>query len=256
MSLITERGLREFLEKYTIPVAINIVWLVPALGLAASYFNLLPHYGFLYSLLFAFPAALIPFIAREILQKRQLQQTKEKEFKESARGESWKEPHFVRNLTKKERKILGNQGKFAKQLYLKSFKTIFLILLGVVALSLLFGIAAAAEYSAPLLPQTLIYFYIFGTLATFFVIREHSKERKIYKDLQLPVKKVCGNLIKQEDYYDEENYDRRLIVRGVTFSGKYNDIDNFWNIDEEDQVIIEYSPNTKKIWNLKTVNNN
>lgn len=96
--------------------------------------------------------------------------------------------------------------------------------------------------------------FAFGSLLIFVVAvtvwNVIRKESQFYKDLRLPVFQVKGSAIIEPPGVDWKH--QKIVVRGIAFSSTHNS--NWSNILsdflEGDNVTIEFSPTTKKIWHV------
>jgi len=251
-----ENKTREFLEKNANQLAISILILVLVGGFFLSSTPLVPSKAFLLFLLLAAFFSIGSFVLREILQVRELTRQTKNEFKESLRGESWKEPQFIRELTEKEKGKLASYNFLTKNFFLHPFRGILRILANITAVSLVTGYIYSLDKEHSFIFSFLSFFALFGSIITVVIIKGSRREKEIYKDMHLPVKQVCGKLTKQEDRATQDESARQLVVRGVKFSEQYNNIAYFWERYPEGlEVAVEYSPNTKKIWDIEIITN-
>lgn len=250
---MNEDVLREFLERYapTLAIALGVIWIVISLGLLTVTRSL--HEAAIYFYLAIFPVSFSPYLLREILQKRQLKRFHRERFRENKFGEHWKEPQFVRDLTDWEKRRLAELSLLGKQLYLFPLRTISITLGLIVIVALLTAGIYAASEGAPTGSTFWFALVALGAIMISIIFKEYGKEKEIYRDLHLPVRQVCGRLVKQEDRNSKDSNPRELVVRGVSFTDKYNPMDRLWELREGREYIVEYSPTTKKIWRVKGV---
>lgn len=91
------------------------------------------------------------------------------------------------------------------------------------------------------------------TVAIIYENREKAKKMK--QDLTSQVNKVPGKVYK-ESHGNRYSSDLLVTVRGITFNGKQKLSSGamlFDEVNQDQEVVIEYSPNSKYVWKIQSI---
>lgn len=177
------------------------------------------------------------------------------ELKEGSEFLAQKEAHPTRDLMPEEKVKLNSMVKSASSfspLYFLVTTTFFLIFVYLQLDSDPRFHTTAQKY--PFIPFLIL---LVSTLFTFlFFYQNREKAKKMKQDLISQVFEVKGKVYK-EHWRGKYINDLIIYVRGIKFDGQQKlntGIKLFDSVDQDQAATVEYSPNSKKIWQLKKDN--
>ncbi len=190
------------------------------------------------------------------LEKLSRRSTSAREFKESVREGATEEPRPVRDLSEIERSKLSDY-LYSHRGVIDSPRTwVFVYLISFIVLTYMLS-GSNGGFNTYLSEGRYVYAAIISAVVLFvMVIKARISEARAYSDLKLPVMRVQGSFIKRYQKYEDKDKKQLLVafvVRGIEFS-VINDLAQIASqLRKGDEVEVEYSPYTKKVWLIKKV---
>jgi len=160
-----------------------------------------------------------------------------------------KAPQIVRLLTKEETETLKTEHKIYYEVVNNGVKYLVgMITVGIFAFSLLY-LTSGFVYSS-----VFVILLMLWTLAMSLAFA--ISEGRVYLDLRTPVFQVAGKA-KVGKMQLENTLSYSLEVRGIVFDQQTNPdfVNEFSRLRDGEQVVVEYSPNIKRIWKLQKLEN-
>lgn len=160
-----------------------------------------------------------------------------------------KEPHPFRNLTPEELDKLNSMIKSANNfspIYILGF----IYILNYVFTKLDPRLPDATK-NYPFIPYLLL---LVPALFTFLIVyKNREKAKKMKSDLDSKVFLATGNVYKEE-HHSKYSSELSVTIRGIMFDGKQKlntDAKLFDTVNQDQEVTVEYSPNSKYIWKIQ-----
>lgn len=174
---------------------------------------------------------------------------RKKELKEDSSNLAKHEPHPIRNLTDEEKNELLNKIRFSKTFSPAYIVGFIIVLTGTLGL---FSKKVLQEN-----PVVLFLLLLVPIIITIFIYyTQRTLAKKMQQDFNLPVSAVQGKAYKEEAD-SKQNRKYFVTVRGIMFDGSQliSSGDKLYDVVNQDQeVVIEYSPNSKYVWKVIKIN--
>src|SRR3989344_4278386 len=221
------------------------IFLVPILGLATLSIPPFESIEMKLFLLFCLLIVLM-IILRQYFKERRIAQIEKEERLESLNEGGIEEPRIIRELTDKEKEDLGRFHKTSK-LIVDNIWWILTVMLAIDSLGVYWIFNSEPKFTEDVIQPV----YAFLLAVQLAIAGIAANETPLYRDLRSPVFRVQGKAIK-EKIQRKGGYDYFVTVRRIKFSADNSPEikDVFETFENEDEVAVEYSSHTKRVWKM------